>query len=85
VNARLSNGELVAAGQAFADVRDWAGSAWRSLSSGVPPATRASVLASVDEMAARLEEIRLLLAGTELPATAGLAPRTGVRGGQRHR
>ena len=82
MTARLSNGELVAAGRAFADVRDWAGSAWRSLSSGAPPATRASVLASVDEMAARLAEVRLLLAHHRIPCGDSAATPNGVRNGQ---
>lgn len=57
----LTTSERIAAGYALADVHSWAGIAWRSLGS----ATRSDVLASVDELAKRLEEVRTLLAGTE--------------------
>jgi hypothetical protein len=76
-NRELTPGEKVKAGAAFADVYDWAGSAWRSLRADVPPATRANVLASVDELIAHLEEVRALLSGTELPSVNGDASRTG--------
>lgn len=73
----LTPGERVEAGRAFADVRDWAGSAWRSLGSPVPPATRSSVLASVDELVKRLEEVRALLGGTGLPSALQAPGRAG--------
>lgn len=73
----LTPGERVAAGRAFADVHDWAGSAWRSLESVVVPPTRASVLASVDELAKRLEEIRLQLDMPELPSANWQSAGTG--------
>jgi hypothetical protein len=60
----LTPGEQVAAGEAFADVRNWAGIAWRTLAAPAP-ATRSDVLASVDELAKRLEEVRQLLGGAD--------------------
>lgn len=73
----LTPAELREAGQALADVHDWSGSAWRRLGSEVPPLTRASVLADIDEMGKRLEEVRVLLASSELPAAAAPPARTG--------
>lgn len=61
MSAELTPGERVSAGHAFADVRNWAGIAWRSLGS----ATRSDVLASVDELSKRLEEVRMMLVSTE--------------------
>jgi hypothetical protein len=72
-NRELTPGEKVKAASAFADVHSWAGSAWRSLQADVPPATRANVLASVGELIARLEEVRVLLSGAELPSATEAA------------
>jgi hypothetical protein len=76
-DSKLTAGELCKAGAALADVHGWSGSAWRRLGSAVPPLTRASVLADIDEMAKRLEEIRLLLACTEFPAPVTAVTGTG--------
>jgi hypothetical protein len=64
----LPEQELTAAGAAFADVHNWAGSAWRSLSAPDPAPTRKSVLATIDELTARLAEVRELLDSPELPS-----------------
>lgn len=73
----LTSEELTTAGEAFAEVHSWVGSAWRSLSASVPPPTRKSVLATVDELTARLEEVRAQLDGTELPSANGQSAGTG--------
>lgn len=66
--AELTAAERVETGLALADVHSWAGSAWRRLGTGQPPATYASVLADIDEMTERLEKVRAQLSGAELPS-----------------
>jgi hypothetical protein len=73
----LTAEELTETGAAMADVHAWAGSAWRRLGIPVPPVTRASVLADVDELAKRLDGVRGMLAGTEDPSPAGPSTGTG--------
>jgi hypothetical protein len=73
----LTDEELTTAGEAFAELHSWAGSAWRSLSASVPPPTRKSVLATVDELAARLAEVRAQLGDAELPSANGRFTGTG--------
>jgi hypothetical protein len=68
VSAELTPTELVETGRALADTLSWSGSAWRRLFSPVPELTRDSVLADLDEIAKRLEEVRMLLGSAELPS-----------------
>ena len=44
---------------AFEDVHRWAGPAWRRVATGT--ASRASILADVDDMTTRLEQLRVAL------------------------
>jgi hypothetical protein len=77
VSGLLTAGEKVEAGRALADVHNWSGSAWRRLGSGEPPATYASVLADMDEITKRLEEVRVSLSIAELPSVNGQFTGTG--------
>lgn len=77
VTGELTPAEMVETGHALADVLSWSGSAWRRLFSPVPELTRDSVLADLDEIAKRLEEVRLLLGSAELPSVNGRSAGTG--------
>jgi hypothetical protein len=59
VSGDLTPVEAVEAGEAFADVHCWAAPAWRRVATGT--ASRASILADVDDMTTRLEQLRAVL------------------------